>query len=74
MTCTTFLWSSLFRLISSVSIGFSAFFLYLYCIDLNIVKKAKLGKQIRTFTLSEDNEVTKLVMEFYADLEKILGG
>ncbi len=42
-------------------------------LDLNIVKEAKLGKQIRTFTLSEDNEVTKLVMQFYADLEKILG-
>ncbi len=42
-------------------------------LDLNIVKEAKLGKQIRTFTLSEDNEVTKLVMQFYADLEKIFG-
>jgi DNA-binding transcriptional regulator GbsR (MarR family) len=31
-------------------------------LDLNIVKEAKLGKQIRTFMLSEDNEVTQLLM------------
>jgi DNA-binding transcriptional regulator GbsR (MarR family) len=31
-------------------------------LDLNIVKEAKLGNQIRTFMLSEDNEVTQLLM------------
>jgi hypothetical protein len=38
----------------------------------NIVKEGKMGKQIRTFTLNEDSEVTKLLIRFYEDLNKIL--
>jgi hypothetical protein len=41
-------------------------------LEMNIVKEGKMGKQIRTFTLNEDNEVTKLLMRFYNDLAKIL--
>jgi len=41
-------------------------------LDMNIVKEGKMGKQIRTFTLDEDNEVTKLLIRFYEDLNKIL--
>jgi hypothetical protein len=40
---------------------------------MNIVKEGKVGKQIRTFTLNEDSEVTKLLIRFYDDLAKILG-
>jgi DNA-binding transcriptional regulator GbsR (MarR family) len=42
-------------------------------LKMNIVKEGKVGKQIRTFTLSGDNEVTKLLIRFYEDLAKILG-
>ena len=42
-------------------------------LKMNIVKEGKVGKQIRTFTLNEDNEVTKLLIRFYEDLAKILG-
>ena len=42
-------------------------------LEINIVKEGKVGKQIRTFTLDEDNEVTKLLIRFYDDLAKILG-
>ncbi len=41
-------------------------------LEINIVKEGKVGKQIRTFTLNEDNEVTRLLIRFYEDLEKIL--
>ena len=41
-------------------------------LDMNIVKEGKMGKQIRTFTLNEDSEVTKLLIRFYEDLNKIL--
>ena len=41
-------------------------------LEMNIVKEGKMGKQIRTFTLNEDNEVTKLLMRFYEDLSKVL--
>jgi len=40
-------------------------------LEMNIVKEGKVGKQIRTFTLNEDNEVTKLLVRFYDDLAKI---
>ena len=40
--------------------------------EMNIVKEGKMGKQIRTFTLNEDSEVTKLLIRFYEDLNKIL--
>jgi DNA-binding transcriptional regulator GbsR (MarR family) len=42
-------------------------------LKMNIVKEGKMGKQIRTFTLNEDNEVTKLLIRFCDDLAKILG-
>lgn len=42
-------------------------------LEMNIVKEGKMGKQIRTLTLNEDNEVTKLLIRFYDDLAKILG-
>ena len=41
-------------------------------LEINIVKEGKMGKQIRTFTLNEDNEVTKLLIRFYEDLSKVL--
>ena len=41
-------------------------------LDMNIVKEGKMGKQIRTFTLNEDSEVTKLLIQFYDDLNKTL--
>ncbi len=41
-------------------------------LKLNIVKEGKVGKQIRTFTLNEDIEVTKLLIRFYEDLSKVL--
>jgi len=41
-------------------------------LEMNIVKEGKMGKQIRTFTLNEDNELTKLVVKFYDDLEALL--
>jgi len=41
-------------------------------LEMNIVKEGKVGKQIRTFTLNEDNEVTKLLIRFYDDLAKIV--
>jgi len=41
-------------------------------LEINIVKEGKMGKQIRTFTLNEDSEVTKLLIRFYEDLNKIL--
>ncbi len=41
-------------------------------LEMNIVKEGKMGKQIRTFTLDEDNEVTKLLIRFHDELNKIL--
>ena len=41
-------------------------------LGMNIVKEGKMGKQIRTFTLNEDIEVTKLLIRFYEDLSKVL--
>ena len=41
-------------------------------LETNIVKEGKMGKQIRTFTLNEDSEVTKLLIRFYEDLSKVL--
>jgi len=42
-------------------------------LEMNIVKEGKMGKQIRTFTLNEGNEVTKLLIRLYDDLAKIFG-
>ncbi|MCD6457019.1 MAG: hypothetical protein J7K81_09575 [Methanophagales archaeon] len=41
-------------------------------LEMNIVKEGKMGKQIRTFTLNEDNDVTTLLIRFYDDLNKVL--
>jgi DNA-binding transcriptional ArsR family regulator len=42
-------------------------------LKLKIVKEGKVGKQIRTFTLNnEDNEITRLLIRFYADLSEVL--
>ena len=41
-------------------------------LEMNIVKEGKMGKQIRTFALNEDSEVTKLLIRFYEDLNKTL--
>ncbi len=40
-------------------------------LKMNIVKEGKMGKQIRTFTLDEDNEVTKLLIRFHDELNRI---
>jgi len=40
-------------------------------LELNIVKELKLGKQIRTFVVNEDNETTKLLIQFHEDLSKL---
>jgi len=40
-------------------------------LELNIVKELKLGKQIRTFIVNEDNETTKLLIQFHEDLSKL---
>ncbi|KAF5433801.1 hypothetical protein C5S39_00885 [Candidatus Methanophagaceae archaeon] len=40
-------------------------------LELNIVKELKLGKQIRTFVLNENNETTKLLIQFHEDLSKL---
>jgi DNA-binding transcriptional regulator GbsR (MarR family) len=41
-------------------------------LELNIVKEGKVGKQIRTFTVNVDNEITKLLIQFYDELNKVL--
>jgi len=41
-------------------------------LEMNIVKEGKMGQQIRTFTLNEDSEMTKLLIRFYEDLSKVL--
>lgn len=40
-------------------------------IKSHIVIEKPLGKQIRTFRLNLDNEKTKLILEFYSNLNKI---
>ncbi len=37
-------------------------------IENNIVIERRLGKQIRTFTLNEENEIVKIIVKFYCDL------
>ncbi len=41
-------------------------------LELGIVKEGKMGKQIRTFRLNEDNEITRLLIRFYKEAEEIL--
>jgi len=41
-------------------------------IDANIVIEKPLGKQIRTFTINKENEATRLIMDFYTQLNVVL--
>ncbi|MBN1763510.1 MAG: helix-turn-helix domain-containing protein [Methanomicrobia archaeon] len=41
-------------------------------LQLGIVKEDTLGKQIRTFRLNEDNEVLKLLIRFFDDLDALI--
>ena len=41
-------------------------------VDVNIVIEKPLGKQIRTFSINMENDVTKLIMDFYAKLNDVL--
>ena len=36
----------------------------------NLVIEKKLGKQIRTFTMNEENAKVKLIIKFYSDLNE----
>ncbi len=40
-------------------------------LEVNIVKEKKLGKQIRTFSLNMDSELTMLILEFHERLKYI---
>ncbi len=42
-------------------------------LENNIVIEKKLGKQMRTFTLNEENNATKLLIPFYDELRSVLG-
>ncbi|VVB87996.1 Uncharacterised protein [uncultured archaeon] len=42
-------------------------------IENNIVIEKRLGKQIRTFTLNEENEIVKMIVKFYCDLGALYG-
>jgi len=41
-------------------------------LNLGIVKEDNIGKQIRTFRLNEDNEVLKLLIRFFDDLDELI--
>lgn len=41
-------------------------------ITLGIVKEQKVGKAFRTFTLDEENELSKKLLKFYRDINKLL--
>lgn len=41
-------------------------------VDANIIIEKPLGKQIRTFSINMENDVTKLIMDFYAKLNDVL--
>ena len=41
-------------------------------LELNLVKESKVGKQIRTFTLNEESEITTLLIRFYDELSSVL--
>ncbi len=36
----------------------------------NLVIEKKLGKQIRTFTMNEENHKVKLIIKFYSDMNE----
>ncbi len=39
---------------------------------IEIITEKKVGKQIRTFTLDEENPVTQLLLKFHGDLSELL--
>ncbi|TKY91649.1 MAG: MarR family transcriptional regulator [Candidatus Methanomarinus sp.] len=41
-------------------------------LNLGIVNEKKVGKTFRTFTLDEENELTKKLLEFDGDVSKIV--
>ncbi len=40
-------------------------------LELGVVKENKLGKQVRTFKLNEENKKTKLIIDFYEKFKKL---
>lgn len=40
----------------------------------DLIIEKKLGKQIRTFTINEENNRAKLIVKFYKDLETLQNG
>ena len=42
-------------------------------LENNIIVEKKLGKQIRTFVLNEENKTTKILLDFYDELKKEMG-
>ena len=41
-------------------------------LKMDIVKEDNIGKQMRMFTLNKDNEVFKLLIRFFDDLDEVL--
>jgi DNA-binding transcriptional ArsR family regulator len=41
-------------------------------LKLDIVNEQKVGKVFRTFTLNEENELTKKLLKFYSDINNIV--
>ena len=41
-------------------------------LENNIIVERKIGKQIRSFTLNEENKATQLLMTFYEELKPVL--
>jgi DNA-binding transcriptional regulator GbsR (MarR family) len=41
-------------------------------LKLDLVKEDGFGKQMRTFRLNEDNEVFKLLVRFFDDLDELI--
>ncbi len=39
-------------------------------LENNIIVEKKLGKQIRTFALNEENKATKILLGFYEELKR----
>ncbi len=42
-------------------------------LENNIVIEKKIGKQIRSFSLNEEHEATKLLLTFYNELKPLMG-
>jgi hypothetical protein len=41
-------------------------------LENNIIVERKIGKQIRSFSLNEENKATQLLMTFYEELKPVL--